>query len=80
MITSGHARASARILDAGGTIVGKAVCEHFCLSGGRHTSNPGPDHNPAKIGYSAGGSSSGSAALVAAGEVDMSIPANMRRR
>lgn len=62
-----------RILDAGGTIVGKAVCEHFCLSGGSHTSNPGPVHNPARLGYSAGGSSSGSAALVAAGEVDMAI-------
>jgi len=30
-------------------------------------------HNPRKPGYSAGGSSSGSAALVAAGEVDMAI-------
>jgi amidase len=62
-----------RILDAGGTIVGKAVCEHFCLSGGSHTSNPAPVHNPNRFGYSAGGSSSGSAALVAAGEVDMAI-------
>jgi amidase len=26
-----------RILDAGGTIVGKAHCEYFCLSGGSHT-------------------------------------------
>ena len=62
-----------RMLDAGATIVGKAVCEHFCLSGGSHTSDPGPVHNPRKLGYSAGGSSSGSAALVAAGEVDMAI-------
>lgn len=62
-----------RILDAGGTILGKAVCEHFCLSGGSHTSDPGPVHNPHRHGYSAGGSSSGSAALVAAGEVDMAI-------
>lgn len=62
-----------RILDAGGTIVGKAVCEHFCLSGGSHTSSSGPVHNPYKIGYSTGGSSSGSGALVAAGEVDMAI-------
>lgn len=63
----------ARILDAGGTIVGKAVCEHFCLSGGSHTSSSGPVHNPYKMGYAAGGSSSGSGALVAAGEVDMAI-------
>lgn len=62
-----------RMLDAGATIVGKAVCEHFCLSGGSHTSDPGPVHNPRKMGYSAGGSSSGSGALVAAGEVDMAI-------
>jgi amidase len=62
-----------RILDAGGTIVGKAHCESFCLSGGSHTSQLGPVHNPWKFGYSAGGSSSGSAALVGAGEVEMAI-------
>lgn len=62
-----------RILDAGGTIVGKAVCEHFCLSGGSHTSSSGPVHNPYKMGYAAGGSSSGSGALVAAGDADMAI-------
>jgi amidase len=62
-----------RILDAGGTIVGKAHCEYFCLSGGSHTSAMGPVHNPYKHGYSAGGSSSGCAALVGAGEVEMAI-------
>src|SRR6202789_3763296 len=62
-----------RILDAGGTILGKADCEYFCFSGGSHTSALGPVINPRKEGYSAGGSSSGSAALVAAGEVDMAI-------
>lgn len=62
-----------RMLDAGGTIKGKAVCEYFCLSGGSHTSTPSPVENPRKAGYSAGGSSSGSGALVAAGEVDMAI-------
>ncbi|BDA85184.1 amidase [Aureimonas sp. SA4125] len=62
-----------RMLDAGATILGKAVCEQFCLSGGSHTSDPGPVHNPHRMGYSAGGSSSGSGALVAAGEVDMAI-------
>jgi amidase len=62
-----------RILDAGGEIVGKSVCENFSFSGGSHTSATGPVHNPRKPGYSAGGSSSGSAALVAAGEVDMAI-------
>ncbi len=62
-----------RILDAGGTIVGKAHCEYFCLSGGSHTNATGPVHNPYKKGYSAGGSSSGSGALVGSGEVEMAI-------
>src|SRR5688572_24101925 len=62
-----------RILDAGGTIIGKAHCEYFCLSGGSHTNATGPVHNPHKMGYSAGGSSSGSAVLVALREADMAI-------
>ncbi|MDF3837495.1 amidase [Cupriavidus basilensis] len=62
-----------RILDAGGTIVGKAHCECFCLSGGSHTNASGPVHNPYRMGYIAGGSSSGCGALVGAGEVDMAI-------
>ncbi|MEQ9639721.1 MAG: amidase [Alphaproteobacteria bacterium] len=62
-----------RLLDAGATIMGKAHCEYFCLSGGSHTNATGPVHNPHKMGYSAGGSSSGSGALLAAGEVDMTI-------
>ena len=62
-----------RMLDAGAIIAGKAHCENFCLSGGSHTNAKGPVHNPWKRGYMAGGSSSGSGALVAAGEVDMAI-------
>ncbi|HEX3982553.1 MAG TPA: amidase, partial [Acidisoma sp.] len=62
-----------RMLDAGATILGKAHCEGFCLSGGSHTGALGHVHNPHRQGYSAGGSSSGSGALVAAGEVDMAI-------
>ena len=62
-----------RILDAGGEIAGKAVCEYFSYSGNSHTPSTGVVHNPRKYGYSAGGSSSGSAALVAAGEVEMAI-------
>ena len=67
------ATVATRILDAGGTIVGKAHCEYFCLSGGSHTSANGPVHNPYKLGYSAGGSSSGCAALVGSGEIEMAI-------
>src|ERR1700726_4425140 len=62
-----------RILDAGGTIIGKTHCEYFCFSGGSHTCAAGAVHNPHKMGYSAGGSSSGSAVVVATGEVDMAI-------
>src|SRR5437764_14019752 len=62
-----------RILDAGGEIIGKAVCEHLCFSGGSHTSDTGPVSNPHDPTRSAGGSSSGSAALVVAGECDMAI-------
>lgn len=62
-----------RILDAGGEIVGKAVCEHLCFSGGSHTSDTGPVHNPHDPARSTGGSSSGSAALVVSGECDMAI-------
>ncbi len=62
-----------RILDAGGTILGKSHCEYFCLSGGGHTNATGPVINPRKAGHLPGGSSSGSAVLVVTGEVDMAI-------
>jgi amidase len=62
-----------RLLDAGAEIVGKAHCECFCLSGGSHTGAAGPVHNPWKMGYSAGGSSSGSAVVVALKEAEMAI-------
>jgi amidase len=62
-----------RILDGGGEIVGKTVCEHLCFSAGSHTSDTGPVLNPHDPTRSAGGSSSGSAALVVVGECDMAI-------
>ena len=40
-----------RLLDAGATIVGKAHCEYFCLSGGSHTNATGAVHNQHKPGY-----------------------------
>jgi len=61
-----------RILDAGGTIVGKAHCENFCLSGGSHTNATGPVHNPYKMATRPA-SSSGSAVLVALAKVDMAL-------
>lgn len=62
-----------RLLDAGATILGKTQCEYYCFSGGSHTGSQGPVQNPRKPGHSAGGSSSGSAALLAAGEVDLAM-------
>lgn len=62
-----------RLLDAGAEISGKAVCEFLCISGGSATASTGIVHNPRKPSHSAGGSSSGSAALVAAGDVDMAL-------
>lgn len=62
-----------RILDAGGEIAGKTHCEYFCFSGSSHLNQTGATHNPYRRGVTAGGSSSGSAAAVAAGEVDMAI-------
>ena len=64
---------AARLLEAGATIAGKAVCEDLCFSGGSHTSKTGPVRNPWDTTRSAGGSSSGSGALVASGEVDFAI-------
>ena len=62
-----------RLLEAGATIAGKAVCEDLCFSGGSHTSATGPVRNPWDPARTTGGSSSGSAALVAAGEVDLAL-------
>src|SRR5215218_7335142 len=62
-----------RLLAAGATITGKAVCEDLCFSGGSHTSCTGPVRNPWDPSRTTGGSSSGSAALVAAGEVDLAL-------
>ena len=58
-----------RLLDAGATIVGKNNMWGF--SGGK--SDYGPAKNPAAPEYSIGGSSSGTAAAVAAGEADIGI-------
>ena len=62
-----------RVLAAGGEILGKAVCENFCFSGGSHTSATGPVQNPHNPAHMSGGSSSGCAALIVAGECDMGI-------
>jgi amidase len=65
-----------RIIEAGGTIVGKAVCENLSTSAASFTAATGPVNNPYAKGYSAGGSSSGTGNLVAKGAVDVGIGAD----
>ena len=72
-IPSVDATVVTRILDAGGQIAGKAVCEAFSFSGASFTSSTGPVLNPHNPGFNAGGSSSGSAALVVNGDCDMAM-------
>lgn len=62
-----------RILAAGATIVGKAVCENLSRGAVSVTAATGPVSNPYAMGYSAGGSSSGTGALVGSGAVDLGI-------
>jgi amidase len=62
-----------RILDAGGTIVGKAANTYLCFDGGSATTGTGMVENPHKKGHSSGGSSAGSGVLVAIGEADMAL-------
>ena len=72
-VPSRDATVVSRLLAAGATITGKAVCEDLCFSGASHTSVTGPVRNPWDVTRTTGGSSSGSAALVAAGEVDLAL-------
>lgn len=55
-----------RILEAGATIKGSSNCENYCASPLSFSAANGPVHNAWKYGYTSGGSSSGSASLVAA--------------
>ncbi|KAI1120779.1 amidase signature domain-containing protein [Nemania abortiva] len=62
-----------RVLDAGACVHGTAVCENFCNSTSSFTSAQGTIENPHHEGYSAGGSTSGGAALVSSGLIDIAI-------
>lgn len=62
-----------RLLDAGANIVGKLNMDDFATAGTGETSAYGPPKNPRNADYSAGGSSGGSGAAVAAGEVDIAL-------
>lgn len=56
----------ARLLAAGAIVKGTSTCENYCASPLSYTSASGPVHHPLLHGYTTGGSSSGSCALVAA--------------
>lgn len=58
---------------AGAIIIGKASCDTFGMGGTNMTAATGPVHNPYDLERMSGGSSGGSAVLVAAGVVPMAI-------
>lgn len=62
-----------RLLDAGGTLVGKHTMDAFAMGDAGEFQPSGPTLNPADETRLAGGSSSGGAAAVAAGECDVAI-------
>ena len=63
----------ARARAAGARVVAKAQCEAFLLGANSFTSRPAPVRNPHDPARSAGGSSSGSAVLVATGECELAV-------
>ncbi|KAJ8125746.1 hypothetical protein O1611_g7891 [Lasiodiplodia mahajangana] len=65
-LSSIDATVVSRILSAGATVKGSSTCESFCASPLAFTSAIGPVKNPILHGFTTGGSSSGSAALVKA--------------
>lgn len=62
-----------RLLDAGGTLVGKNTMDSFAMGDAGEFQPSGPTLNPADEMRLAGGSSSGGAAAVAAGQCDVAI-------
>jgi aspartyl-tRNA(Asn)/glutamyl-tRNA(Gln) amidotransferase subunit A len=68
-----HATAVQRVLDAGAAVVGKASLPEFAWNVTGQNPWYGTVHNPAHPGRTTGGSSSGNAAALAAGLVDLGI-------
>jgi amidase len=68
-----HATAVARLLDAGATVVGKAITDEFAYSLRGVNAHYGTPRNPGAPGRIPGGSSSGSASAVALGIADVGL-------
>lgn len=62
-----------KLKEAGAIIIGKASCDTFGMGGTNKTAATGPVHNPYDLSRMSGGSSGGSAVLVASGVVPMAI-------
>ena len=68
-----HAAAVAKILAAGATVTGKTICDEFFFSGSGINAHYGTPANVRAPGRIPGGSSSGSAAAVAANACDFAL-------
>ncbi len=67
VLTGPQASVVDRLVEAGALVVGKTVTAEFAVSA------PGPTRNPRRPAHTPGGSSSGSAAAVAAGMVPLAV-------
>ncbi|WP_254546883.1 amidase [Halomarina pelagica] len=73
VVADAHAEVVERLLDAGGRIVGATNMDELAFGPTSETSAFGPTTNPVDADRVTGGSSSGSAAAVAAGDVDLAL-------
>ena len=78
-INRDHAAATAdavlvqRLRDAGAVLVGATNMDEYAYGFTTENTHEGPTHNPHRLGFLAGGSSGGSAAAVAAGQVPLTL-------